>query len=88
MLNVETNRVDNTLGTGNGRLHGPLVMCVRGDLFDSIVFAQSAMPRDYAHSGAGLCANGARHDGQQSRSRQTRLRSSVPDPSNDPLRRS
>ena len=54
VLNVETDRVDNTVGTGNGYLHGAFVMCVRGDLFDSIVLAQPVMPRDYAHPGAGL----------------------------------
>jgi hypothetical protein len=54
VLNVEADRVDNTVGTGNGCLHGAFVMCVRGDLFDSTVFAQSVMPRDYAHPGAGL----------------------------------
>jgi hypothetical protein len=54
VLNVETNRVDNTLGAGNGRLHGPLVMCVSGDPFDTSILAQPTMARDYAHPGARL----------------------------------
>jgi hypothetical protein len=54
VLNVETNRVDNTVGTDNGCLHGAFVMCVRGDLLDSSVLAQLATPRDYTHPGAGL----------------------------------
>ena len=52
-LNVETDRVDNTIDTGNGCLGGAFVMYVRDDLFDSIILAQPAMPRDYAHPGAG-----------------------------------
>src|SRR5262245_46298928 len=54
VLNVETNRVDNTLGTGNGRLHRPLVMCISGDPFDTSILAQSTMARDYAHADARL----------------------------------
>jgi hypothetical protein len=54
VFNVETDRVDNTVGTGNGRLHGALVMCVRGDLFDTSILGQPAMARDYADPGAGL----------------------------------
>jgi hypothetical protein len=54
VLNVETDRVDNTIGTSKGDLHGALVSCVRGDLFDSIVLALSAMSRDYSHPSAGL----------------------------------
>jgi hypothetical protein len=42
------------VGTGNGCLHGALVMCVRGDLFDTSILAQPAMARDYADPGAGL----------------------------------
>src|SRR5262249_47512811 len=52
LFNVETDRVDNPVGTGNGCLHGALVTCVRSDLFDSSVPAQLAMTRDYAHPGA------------------------------------
>src|SRR6516225_4905792 len=51
VLDVETNRVDNTVGTGNGYLHGALVVCVRGDLFNSRVLAPPAMPRDNADPG-------------------------------------
>src|SRR5215831_5647041 len=54
VLNIETDRVDNTVGTGNDCLHGTLVMRVRGDLLDSSVLAWPAMPRDCAHSGAGI----------------------------------
>ena len=54
VLNVETDRVDNTVGTANGCLYGVLVMCVRGDLLDSSVLARRAMPRDCAHSGTGV----------------------------------
>src|SRR6516164_7889504 len=54
VFNIETDRVDNSVGTGNGCLHGTLVMCVRGDLLDSSVLAQPAMPRDCAHSGTGV----------------------------------
>jgi hypothetical protein len=54
LFNAETDRVDNTVGTGNGCLHGALVMCVRGDLFDSGVLAPPTAPRDYADSGAGV----------------------------------
>jgi hypothetical protein len=39
VLNVETDRVDNTVGAGNGCLDGTFVMCVRGDRFDTLVFA-------------------------------------------------
>jgi hypothetical protein len=45
VLNVETDRVDNTVGTGNGCLYGALVMCVRGDLLDASVLARRAMRR-------------------------------------------
>src|SRR5262252_1615062 len=54
VLNVETDRVDNAVGTGNGCLHGALVMCVRSDLLDCSVVARPAMPRNYADPGAGV----------------------------------
>src|SRR5216683_6940832 len=54
VLNVETDRVDNAVGTGNGGRHGAFVMCVGGDLFDAIVLGPPTMPRDHAHPGAGL----------------------------------
>src|SRR5262249_31017239 len=54
VFNVETDRVDNTVSTGNGCLDGALVMCVCGDLLDSGVLAPPAMARDNADPGAGL----------------------------------
>ena len=33
-----------SVGPGYGCLHGALVMCVRGDLFDSSILARPAMP--------------------------------------------
>src|ERR1700682_5295916 len=54
MLNVETDRVDDAVGTGNGGGHGASVMGVGGDLFDAIVLGLPRMPRDQAHPGAGL----------------------------------
>src|SRR5262245_50262809 len=53
VLNVETDHVDNAVGTGNGCLRGTFVMCVRSEMFDSILPAQPAMPRDHPHPGAG-----------------------------------
>src|SRR5262249_57858761 len=60
LFNVETDRVDNTVGTGNGCLHGALVTCVLSDLFDSSVPAQLALTRDYARPGAVIAQMG--HD--------------------------
>src|SRR5262249_7134522 len=54
VLNVETDRVNNAVGTSNGCLHGALVMCVRSDLLDCSVLARPAMPRDYADPSAGV----------------------------------
>ena len=54
MLNVETDRVDDAVGTGNGGRHGTFVMCVGGDLFDAIILSPPTMPRNDAHPGAGL----------------------------------
>jgi hypothetical protein len=54
VLNVETDRVDNTVGTGNGGLHGAFVMCIGRDLFNAIGLGPPTVPRDYAYSGAGF----------------------------------
>jgi hypothetical protein len=54
VLNLETDRIDNTVGTGNGRRHGTFVMCVGSDLFDAIILSPPTMPRNDAHPGAGL----------------------------------
>src|SRR6267154_6133671 len=54
VLNVETDRVDNAVGAGNGGRHGAFVMDVGGDLFDAIVLDPPTMPRDHAHPGARL----------------------------------
>jgi hypothetical protein len=54
VLNVETDRIDNAVGTGNGGLHRTFGMCVGGDLFGAIALRPPRMPRDYAHPDAGL----------------------------------
>ena len=87
VLNVEADRVDNTVGAGNGCRHGAFVMCVRGDLFNSIVLSQPGMPRDYAHPGAGLAQMAHDTTANKAGPAKPQLRSSFPDPSNDPLRR-
>src|SRR5215470_6511765 len=86
VLNVETDRVDSAVGTGKCGLHAAVVMCVGGDLFDAIVLGEPLMPRDYAHLGADLAQMAHDAATYKNRSRQTLLRSSFLDPSNDPVR--
>ena len=54
VLNVETDRIDNAVGNGNGGLHRTFGMRVGDDLFDAIALRPPRMPRDGAYPDAGL----------------------------------
>src|SRR4029077_1725620 len=54
MLDVQTDRVDNTVGADHGGFYGTLVMCIGSDLFDAVALSPQRMPRGASHRGAGL----------------------------------
>src|SRR6188472_2743207 len=53
MLDIEADRVDNSVGARNGGLYGALVVCIGGDLFEAVALGLLSMPRGDAHRGAG-----------------------------------
>jgi hypothetical protein len=73
------------VGARNGGLYGAPVMCIGGDLFDVVALSSPRMPRGDAHRRR-TRTTFSRRGGQESQSPQTQLRSSLPDPPNDPER--
>ena len=44
MLDIETDRVHNAIGTHNGGLDGALVACIGGHLFEAVALGPPRMP--------------------------------------------
>ena len=44
MLDIEADRVDNTVGIHNGGLDGAFVVCIGGDLFEAVALGLTRMP--------------------------------------------